>query len=303
MTTTGLGYDIHRFAEGRALVLGGVEIPHDRGLEGHSDADVLSHAIADAVLGAIGEQDIGHHFPNTDPSIRGISSLEILEKAANLARARGARINSIDATVIAEAPKIGPHVFSMRERIAAALGMPPARFAVKATTNEGLGSIGRAVARRASGFDMDVCYHGPHRKADVPYRYFGDLAAMAAEVDFLAVTCIGGPKTAGIVDAAVLEALGPEGIVVNIARGSCIDQAALISALRAGSLGGAGLDVYAQEPADPAPFEGLDNVVLTPHYGSGTDDTRRAMNETGFRNLAAFFEGRPLPTLIPELRP
>ena len=143
MTTTGLGYDIHRFAEGRALVLGGVEIPHDRGLEGHSDADVLSHAIADAVLGAIGEQDIGHHFPNTDPSIRGISSLEILEKAANLARTRGARINSIDATVIAEAPKIAPHVFVMRERIAAALGLPAARVAVKATTNEGLGSIGR----------------------------------------------------------------------------------------------------------------------------------------------------------------
>ena len=143
MTTTGLGYDIHRFIEGRPLILGGVEIPHDRGLDGHSDADVLSHAIADAVLGAIGEQDIGHHFPNTDPSIRGIISLEILEKAANLARTRGARINSIDSTVIAEAPKIGPHVFAMRERIAGALGMPAARVAVKATTNEGLGSIGR----------------------------------------------------------------------------------------------------------------------------------------------------------------
>ena len=143
MTTTGLGYDIHRFVAGRPLILGGVQIPHDRGLDGHSDADVLSHAIADAVLGAIGEQDIGHHFPNTDPSIRGISSLEILEKAANLARTRGARINSIDATVIAEAPKIGPHVFTMRERIAGALGMPAARVAVKATTNEGLGSIGR----------------------------------------------------------------------------------------------------------------------------------------------------------------
>lgn len=143
MTTTGLGYDVHRFIAGRPLMLGGVEIPHDRGLDGHSDADVLSHAIADAVLGAIGEQDIGHHFPNTDPSIRGISSLQILEKAANLARTRGARINSIDATVIAEAPKIGPHVFAMRERIAGALGMPAARVAVKATTNEGLGSIGR----------------------------------------------------------------------------------------------------------------------------------------------------------------
>ena len=143
MTTTGLGYDVHRFIAGRPLILGGVEIPHDLGLEGHSDADVLSHAIADAVLGAIGEQDIGHHFPNTDPSIRGISSLLILEKAANLAQSRGAHINSIDATVIAEAPKIGPHVFPMRERIAAALGLPAARVAVKATTNEGLGSIGR----------------------------------------------------------------------------------------------------------------------------------------------------------------
>jgi 2-C-methyl-D-erythritol 2,4-cyclodiphosphate synthase len=143
MTTTGLGYDIHRFIEGRPLVLGGVEIPHDRGLEGHSDADVLSHAIADAVLGAIGERDIGHHFPNTDESIRGISSLKILEQAAALARERGAQINSIDATVIAETPKIGPHIFPMRERLATALGLPAARVAVKATTNEGLGALGR----------------------------------------------------------------------------------------------------------------------------------------------------------------
>jgi 2-C-methyl-D-erythritol 2,4-cyclodiphosphate synthase len=143
MTTTGLGYDIHRFIEGRPLVLGGVEIPHDRGLDGHSDADVLSHAIADAVLGAIGEQDIGHHFPNTDESIRGISSLEILEKAASLVRTRGGRLINVDATLIAEAPKIAPHVVTMRERIAAALGLPAARVGVKATTNEGLGSIGR----------------------------------------------------------------------------------------------------------------------------------------------------------------
>lgn len=143
MITTGLGYDIHRFATGRPLILGGVDIPHDRGLDGHSDADVLSHAIADAVLGAIGEQDIGHHFPNTDASVRGISSMKILEKAADLARLRGARINSIDATVIAEEPKISPHIFPMRERIASALSMPAARVAVKATTNEGLGALGR----------------------------------------------------------------------------------------------------------------------------------------------------------------
>jgi 2-C-methyl-D-erythritol 2,4-cyclodiphosphate synthase len=143
MTTTGLGYDIHRFAAGRPLVLGGVEIPHERGLEGHSDADVLSHAIADAILGALGERDIGHHFPDTDPSIRGISSLKILEKAADLARRSAARINNIDATLIAEAPKIAPHIFPMRERLAAALGLPAARVAVKATTHEGLGALGR----------------------------------------------------------------------------------------------------------------------------------------------------------------
>ena len=114
MITTGLGYDIHRFAAGRPLILGGVEIPHHQGLDGHSDADVLSHAIADAVLGAIGEQDIGHHFPNTNEALRGISSLVILEKSADLARARGVRINNIDATLIAEAPKIAPHVSAMR---------------------------------------------------------------------------------------------------------------------------------------------------------------------------------------------
>ncbi|MBC7781864.1 MAG: 2-hydroxyacid dehydrogenase [Proteobacteria bacterium] len=164
----------------------------------------------------------------------------------------------------------------------------------------GLGSIGRAVARRAEGFDMDVCYHGPSRKDGVSPRYYADLEQMAADVDFLAVTCIGGPTTHGIVDAKVLSALGSEGIVVNIARGSCIVEADLIAALRAGTLGGAGIDVYAQEPADPAPFEGLDNIVLTPHYGSGTEDTRRAMNETGFRNLEAFFAGRPLVTPIRE---
>lgn len=143
MTTTGLGYDIHRFASGRPLVLGGVRIPHELGLEGHSDADVLSHAIADAILGAIGERDIGHHFPNTDASIRGISSLEILRKARDLVAARGGRINNIDSTLIAEAPKIGPHLEAMRAKLSEALGLDASRIGIKATTNEGLGAIGR----------------------------------------------------------------------------------------------------------------------------------------------------------------
>lgn len=139
----GLGYDIHRFAEGRPLILGGVEIPHTHGLDGHSDADVLSHAIADAVLGALGLPDIGHWFPPGDPACAGISSLKILEKAAALAREHGHHIVNIDATLIAEAPKILPHREAMQARIGQALGLAPQRVGIKATTNEMLGAIGR----------------------------------------------------------------------------------------------------------------------------------------------------------------
>jgi 2-C-methyl-D-erythritol 2,4-cyclodiphosphate synthase len=134
---------VHRFIEGRPLILGGVEIPHTHGLDGHSDADVLTHAIADAVLGAIGERDIGFHFPNTDQSIRGISSLEILRRAAALVAERGGRVLNIDATLIAEAPKISPHVAAMRANLANALGLPERRVGVKATTNERMGFLGR----------------------------------------------------------------------------------------------------------------------------------------------------------------
>ena len=143
MTLVGIGYDVHRFAEGRPLILGGVEIPHTHGLDGHSDADVLCHAIADALLGAIGERDIGHHFPNSDESVRGMSSLEILRRVAAVLHAAGSRPVNIDSTLIAEAPKIGPHVHAMRERIAASLNIPLPRVGVKATTNELLGFIGR----------------------------------------------------------------------------------------------------------------------------------------------------------------
>ena len=143
MIRCGNGYDAHRLAAGRKLILGGVEIPHERGLEGHSDADVLCHAIADALLGAIAEGDIGHHFPNTDESIRGISSLEILEKVSALLEAKKARVVNVDATLLAEAPKIAPHIPAMREKIAAALWIEPSCVSIKATTNEGLGAIGR----------------------------------------------------------------------------------------------------------------------------------------------------------------
>lgn len=143
MTLSGIGYDVHRLIEGRALILGGVEIPHTHGLDGHSDADVLAHAIADAVLGAIGERDIGFHFPNSDQSIRGISSLEILRKVASLVAEKGGRLLNIDATLIAEAPKISPHVAAMRANLAQVLGLDPKRVGVKATTNELMGFLGR----------------------------------------------------------------------------------------------------------------------------------------------------------------
>lgn len=143
MIRTGIGYDTHRLVEGRKLVLGGIEIPHDRGLDGHSDADVLSHAIADALLGAMGEGDIGHHFPNTDETIRGISSLEILRHVRGMLAERNARATNVDATLIAEAPKLQPHIEKMRAKIGAALGCDGARINIKATTNEGMGTIGR----------------------------------------------------------------------------------------------------------------------------------------------------------------
>jgi 2-C-methyl-D-erythritol 2,4-cyclodiphosphate synthase len=140
----GIGYDAHRLVSGRKLILGGVEIPHQRGLEGHSDADVLSHAIADAVLGAVGAGDIGKHFPNTEESIRGISSIEILRHVATIAAQKKARLVNIDATVLAEAPKISPHITAMQEKIADALGVKANAISIKATTNEGLGAIGRS---------------------------------------------------------------------------------------------------------------------------------------------------------------
>ena len=140
---TGIGYDVHRFAENRPLVLGGVTIPHTHGLEGHSDADVLSHAIADAVLGAMGQPDIGFFFPPGDPSCKDICSLRILEKCRELADELGLRIINVDSTLVAEAPKILPHRDAMRANIGEALGIRPEQVGIKATTNETMGFVGR----------------------------------------------------------------------------------------------------------------------------------------------------------------
>ena len=143
MVHVGIGYDVHQLVAGRKLVLGGVEIPHTKGLDGHSDADALMHAICDAVLGALGEADIGHFFPNTDPRWKGVPSKIFLEEAAKQVAKRGGKIVNVDATVIAQEPKIYPHIAEMKKRIAAALGVAEKQIGVKATTNELMGFIGR----------------------------------------------------------------------------------------------------------------------------------------------------------------
>jgi 2-C-methyl-D-erythritol 2,4-cyclodiphosphate synthase len=142
-TTTGIGYDCHRFASGRRLILGGVEIPSERGLEGHSDADVLTHAIIDAILGAAALGDIGQHFPDTDERYRGADSLELLRSAIAVVRAHGIELAHVDATVVLERPAVAPHREAIRTGLARALGVELAQVSVKATRGEGMGFVGR----------------------------------------------------------------------------------------------------------------------------------------------------------------
>jgi 2-C-methyl-D-erythritol 2,4-cyclodiphosphate synthase len=139
----GLGYDVHRFGEGRKLILGGVHIPSNTGLIGHSDADVLLHAICDALLGAAALGDIGKHFPDTDEAYRGISSLKLLKHVGKLLQERGCKIGNIDSTVILERPKIGKYIDDMCQRIGKTLHITPQQVSIKATTHEGLGAFGR----------------------------------------------------------------------------------------------------------------------------------------------------------------
>jgi lactate dehydrogenase-like 2-hydroxyacid dehydrogenase len=164
----------------------------------------------------------------------------------------------------------------------------------------GLGRIGKAIAQRAAAMEMKIAYTG-RKPQDVPYEYVRDLKSLAAAVDFLVVACPGGAETKHIVNADVLTALGKKGTLVNIARGSIIDEPALVAALAAGTIKGAGLDVFADEPHIPAPLLAMENVVLLPHVGSATRETRQAMGDLCKANLDAWFANRKTLTLIPEL--
>lgn len=164
----------------------------------------------------------------------------------------------------------------------------------------GMGRIGQAIAHRAAAFDMSIAYTARSAKTDLPYTYHPSPAALAAESDFLVVITPGGAGTLKLIDAKVLKALGPQGCVVNVARGSVIDETALIAALRDGVIAGAALDVFETEPNVPQALREMDNVVLTPHIGSATAQTRRAMAELAFANLNARLTGQPLLTPVPE---
>lgn len=161
----------------------------------------------------------------------------------------------------------------------------------------GLGRIGAAVAKRAQALGMNIAYHGPRPK-DVPYRYYPSLVELAHDADYLVLTMPGGPETRHLVDTTIIDALGPEGTLINVARGSVVDEAALVDALKSGRLGAAGLDVYEHEPQVPEALLTMDHVVLLPHIGSATRETRAAMGELTVANLRAHFAGQPVLTRV-----
>jgi lactate dehydrogenase-like 2-hydroxyacid dehydrogenase len=163
----------------------------------------------------------------------------------------------------------------------------------------GMGRIGRVIAKRAAGFDLRIAYHARHKVADVPFPHYARLVDLARDSDFLLLIVPGGKGTFHLVNEEVLRALGPKGILVNIARGSVVDEQALVRCLQEGALGGAALDVFEDEPRVPEALWKMDNVVLVPHIGSHTHETRAAMGDLTIDNLVAHFSGRPVPTPVP----
>jgi lactate dehydrogenase-like 2-hydroxyacid dehydrogenase len=162
----------------------------------------------------------------------------------------------------------------------------------------GLGRIGREIAQRAASFGMSICYHGPRIKDGVAYPYFADLEAMARKADVLVVACGLTPETTNLVNARTLRALGPGGFLVNISRGKCVDEEALVAALRNKEIAGAALDVFRDEPGVPAPLLQMDNVVLSPHMGTSTRECRDERTRKLLANLRAYFAGQPLPNAV-----
>jgi lactate dehydrogenase-like 2-hydroxyacid dehydrogenase len=204
------------------------------------------------------------------------------------------------ALMLAVYRKIPAHDAYVRSGNWMAKGFPPLarRLSGRTIGILGLGRIGLAIARRAEPFGGEIVYHSRHARDDISYRFAIDPVTLAAAVDILVIATAGGPDTTKLVDKAVIDALGPDGVLINIARGSVVDEDAMVAALLDGRLGGAGLDVFADEPHVPEALLDCENVVLMPHQGSATEETRAAMNQLTLDNLAAFFSGKPLLTPI-----
>jgi hydroxypyruvate reductase 2 len=180
-------------------------------------------------------------------------------------------------------------------------GMPPLTRGIAGSRVGivGMGRIGRVIAEKLTAFHCNIAYFARHERKDAPWRYYRDLVELARDSDALILIVPGGKETEKLIDRRVLDALGPKGILINVARGSVVDEPELVAALSEGRLGGAGLDVFADEPHVPEELFGMDNVVLQPHQGSATVETRRAMGDRVLDNLAAHFEGRPIPSPLP----
>jgi hydroxypyruvate reductase len=253
-----------------------------------------AHGIANAVADALPALEI--------IAINGIGTDAVdLERA----RARGVRVTTTPGVLTEDVADLALGLMlavsrriCVSDRFVRAGNWPTAHLPLSAKVTGkrmgifGLGHVGRAIARRAEGFAMPIAYCERHPVADVSYRFIPDLKTLAAESDFLAIAAAADAATHNIVDRAILDALGPAGILINVARGSIVDEAALVAALKEGRLGGAGLDVFAHEPAVPEALWAMDNVVLQPHQASATVETRRAMAELVLANLAAHFAGR-----------
>ena len=277
--------------------------------------DALLGEVASQVRGIVtgGSLGVPHAIMEALPALEIIAINGIGTDAVDLdrARQRGIRVTSTPNVLTDDVADMamGLLLATLRQlctgdRFVRAGQWPTGRMALarKVTGKRlgilGLGRIGRAIARRAQAFDMPIAYTDVRSFEDVPYRFMPTLQSLAEVSDVLVVAASGGSGSQGIINERVLNALGPEGILINVARGSVVDEPALVSALADGRLGGAGLDVFVDEPRVPDALWGLNNVVLQPHQASATVETRLAMGELVLANLAAHFAGQPVPTAV-----
>jgi lactate dehydrogenase-like 2-hydroxyacid dehydrogenase len=238
----------------------------------------------------------------------GVDGLDLVHcKARNVAVTHGRDINHEDVADVALGLIIARlRLFTEAERVlredkwTPPLAVPPQRrLRGRKLGIVGMGAIGQAIAVRAEAFGMEICWHGPRRKKEIAYRYEGDLLELARWADVLAISARGDKSTEGIIDGRVIDALGADGVLINVSRGSLVDEGALIAALKDGRLGGAGLDVFVQEPTPSARWAGVPNTTLTPHIGGGTREALYAGSQNVLENLRRFHAGEPLLTPLP----